>query len=108
MTNYFPRANDYLQEHLGYHLDPDHADDFRQALQRAGWKRFAAAVATVKPWRTPSNAQASHQHLLRVLRHSTPPKPPGTKYRNPQVQAAVKLHRELDARVLELARDPRQ
>lgn len=104
--NYFPRANAYLTEHLGYHLDPAHADDFRGYLARIGWKRFVLAVEKVKPW--DNKAQATHQHLLRVMRHMTPPKRPGTKYRNPLVSHALEASHALEERLGELLANPRQ
>lgn len=89
----FGEANAMLSERLGYHLDPDNADEFRSLLKRIGFKRFEHAVKLVQ-MRMLSQASEKHDLLIKAMWKLSPEKV--GKYRNAQAQAAVELHRELD------------
>jgi hypothetical protein len=95
----FGDANAHMRKNLGYHLDPEHADEFRSLLRRTGYKRFEEAVEVVKlqGW-TVTDVGKRHKLLVRAMWDLMPAKT--TKYRNPEAQRAMERQLELDREMM--------
>jgi hypothetical protein len=102
VTDQFGKANAYLTRNLGYHLDPAGAERFRSLLARVGWKRFEHAVEVVRmqTWPTSTTVADRHKRLMAVMWELAPEKRAGTKYRNPEAEAARSTSQWLDEEVM--------
>lgn len=101
VTDTFAKANRYLTAELGYHLDPERADNFRGLLRRCGYRRFEDAVA-VTQLRALGVADATRRHriLVNAIWELMPPK--RGKYRSSGMRATQELNSALDKRIMDL------
>lgn len=105
ITNQFQWAVDLVAKELRFGISGD-ATAFRDALDRAGQRRFEHCVWLVKMWARPwHGGNDKYDRLMRLLRMVTPEK--DGKYRNAHAEAARASNEALDAELVgRLAREP--
>jgi hypothetical protein len=105
VVNQFEEARVLIAKELHFAIGGE-ASEFRAALDRAGSRRLEHCVKLVAMWVRPHHhGPDKYQRLMQLLRLVTPEKV--GKYRNPQAQAAVELHKSLDQELADtIARNP--
>jgi hypothetical protein len=99
ITDTFFKANSHLKAELGYHLDPEHSDDFRGLLKLVGYKRFDNAVAITR-LRALGILDAGKRHkILTGVMWELKPEKRG-KYRSSATAQGKKINAEIDNQML--------
>ena len=103
-TDEFALARELCAKELGFNIGGE-ASEFRMAIDRAGQKRTAHCITLVKWWARPYHKGVDkYTRLMQLLRLVTPEKGRGTKYRNPQVGAAVAAQNALNDELADVLR----